>query len=316
MNEPKAISNWLASNYAFPDPPIVTLIRAYTNDVYLVQAAEQKFVLKIYRMGWRNKEEIGYEVEMLAYLDEKGLRVAKTIPASGGELVTALPTSNGERYAVLYEHAPGSKPAEPFSNELYFQFGRAVGRFHLLSSEFCSTRQRMPIDLAYLIDAPLAVVRPYLDQRSESWETLLRIANDVKTRIAAMAEQELDWGPIHFDATLDNLHRTDDGEIILFDFDSGGPGWRASDLQGWAVALPERHEHHQSFLRGYQTAKPLAPLDLQAAPWLTIAYEIWTMKVEIENRLAALGQEHINNYLSDQLGFLDWLYQYHLARED
>lgn len=313
MIETEEISKWLASKYALSPPPTVSIIRAYTNDVYLAQTHGQKYVLKIYREGWRTKDEIGYEVELLAYLDKNGLRVAKAVPAQGGELVQSVPTPHGERFAVLFEHAPGRKPVEPFTSELYFRFGRAVGRFHLLSGKFCSARQRSPIDLAYLIDAPLAVVRPYLDPQSERWETLLRIANDVKARISVMDQQGLNWGPIHFDATLDNLHVTDDGEIILFDFDSGGPGWRASDLQGWAAAMPERHAHHQSFLRGYQAANPLAALDLLAAPWLTIAYEIWSMKVEIENRLTAMGQEHVENYLSEQIGFLDRLYWHHLG---
>lgn len=314
MIETDAISKWLASSYAFSDSPAVSLIRSYTNDVYLIQTQAQKFVLKIYRKGWRTKDEIGYEVELLAFLDEKELRVAKSVPARDGEMVKSIHSPGGERYAVLFEYVPGEKPVEPFSNELYFQFGRAIGRFHLLSDDFCSTHQRKPIDLAYLIDAPLTVVQPYLDLRSERWESLMRIANDVKTWIMALAGQGLDWGPIHFDATLDNLHVNDGGEIILFDFDSGGPGWRASDLQGWAVAMPERHEHHKFFLRGYQTEKPLAALDLLAAPWLTIAYEIWTMKVETENRLAALGQERVESYLIEQIGFVTSLY-YHLVRE-
>ena len=314
MIETDAISNWLATNYALPEPILVSLIRSYTNDVYLVQSAEHKFVLKIYRLGWRNKAEIAYEVELLAYLDEKGLRVAKAVSARDGDLVKSIQTPGGVRLAVLFEHAPGKKPVAPFSNELYFAFGRAIGMFHRLSDEFCSVRQRKPMDLEYLIDMPLAVVRPYLNQRSGQWEKLLHLAHDVKARVTAMVEQGLDWGPIHFDATLDNLHVMDDGEIILFDFDSGGPGWRACDLQGWAVSMPERQEHYRFFLRGYQTAKPLSPLDLQAAPWLTIAYEIWTMKVEIENRLYATGQEHVENYLSEQIGYVERLYQYHLGR--
>ena len=99
----------------------------------------------------------------------------------------------------------------------------------------------------------------------------------------------LEWGPIHGDATLDNLHVTDDGQIILYDFDSGGPGWRASDLQGWAKNDTEYDGQMENVQEGYRSIRELKEVDLQAAPLLHLSWEIWGIKVDLEQRILKQG---------------------------
>src|SRR3712207_2655163 len=76
----------------------------------------------------------------------------------------------------------------------------------------------------------------------------------------------LSWGPIHGDATLDNVLITDDGHIGIYDFDQSGPGWRAYELQGvfyWAWES-ERPSFWTSLLEGYTSKLPLTDTDMAA----------------------------------------------------
>jgi Ser/Thr protein kinase RdoA (MazF antagonist) len=100
---------------------------------------------------------------------------------------------------------------------------------------------------------------------------------------------------------LDNLHITADGTIILYDFDSGGFGWRASDLQGWAIDHPDYAARWEAFHLGYTHARPLREVDLLAAPYLTLAWDIWALKVELERRVLAWGVERRAEFIHTQL---------------
>lgn len=133
---------------------------------------------------------------------------------------------------------------------------------------------------------------------------LLELAKLVKQRITAYAAAGLDWGPIHGDASLDNLHVLNDGSVILYDFDLAGSGWRAADLQGWAANHPEYQSRWDAFHQGYSRIRFLPEIDRVAAPYLTIAWDIWAIKIDLERRVIAQGAEEVQAYLGSQLDLL------------
>ncbi len=169
---------------------------------------------------------------------------------------------------------------------------------------FTSGYPRESINLEYLVDRPLRVILPLLANRHPDSAFFLRLANKIKNKISELSETGLDWGPIHGDATLDNLHTLEDKQVILYDFDSGGPGWRASDLQGWAVGHPEYQERYAAFLSGYRQVREIRDQEIEASWYLTLAWDIWGMKVDIENRVLDKGQDAIDRYLTDQI---EWI---------
>lgn len=86
-------------------------------------------------------------------------------------------------------------------------------------------------------------------------------------------EAELDWGVCHGDLSLDNLHVTDEGRIIIYDFDLAGLGWRAFDICGvyWWV-LQGQPEMWDAFLRAYTEIRALSDADVAAVPAFWGAY--------------------------------------------
>ena len=294
------LNSWLCTIYALDQPIQVQLLRSYTNDVYRVTTATGQCVLKVYGLDWRNEDDIQYEVALIHHLVNKGIRVANAISGKDGQKIYQLPTPKGEQYAVLFEYADGYKPQPPFSTDLYVAFGRAIGQMHNASDNFVTTYPRKMLDLTTIIDSPLKLALPLVKDEDERI-FLEKVAKTITDNMHRLIADGLDWGPIHGDATLDNLHVTDDNQIILYDFDSGGHGWRAADLQGWAYNNDEYAEKWAAFKQGYASMHELKPNDLEAARYLAVAWLIWGLQIDLGNRVLAQGEAKVADYLSMQI---------------
>ena len=115
----------------------------------------------------------------------------------------------------------------------------------------------------------------------------------MKAEILALARDSLDWGVIHADLTLDNLHVAEVGQMIVFyDFDDGGPGWRAQEFQGVYRAQQEQANGvWDAYRDGYMTVRELSANDLRAVPTFAVADQVWSMGVDAERRLPHLTAE-------------------------
>lgn len=297
------LGDWLAVHFGLPCPVACRLLRSYTNDVYEVTCRDERYALKVYGPGWRTASEIQYEIALLRHVSARGLAVANPLPGSDNAFVQQLPCSGAARCAVLFEWATGEKPQPPFGLPLYRAFGQAIGNLHELSKDFTTPHHRPPLDIAPILDAPVAQVLPLLEKPKDQ-AFLADLARRVRERLTVFAAHGLDWGPIHGDATLDNLHVTADQTIILYDFDSGGPGWRAADLQGWTWDDAEYRARGEAFHDGYTRIRPLKEVDLAAAPYLTLAWDLWGLKVDLDNHILSQGAERTRKYLTDRLAAL------------
>jgi Ser/Thr protein kinase RdoA (MazF antagonist) len=296
------LAQWLASRYDLPDIVACRLLRSYTNDVFLITTSSQWFVLKIYGRNWRTQPEIAFEIDLLRHLSAKGLAVASPVEGRNG-FIQPFQERDGESSTVLFEYAPGAKPQPPFTTELYAAFGRAIGAMHELSSDFATEHHRPVLDLEYLLDKPLAHILPLLSTAADR-TFLTNLGVQLKEKIAAFALQGLEWGVIHGDATLDNLHVTAEGKIILYDFDSGGYGWRAADLQGWAINKAEYRPRWEAFSAGYASVRPLHAVNVSAAPAFTLVWDIWGMEIDLHRRILGQGAEKVQEYLAEQMAVL------------
>lgn len=305
-----ATAEWVSKEY-FPNIPVkVEHLRSVTNDVYIVNLPKQRFILKVYGLGWRNESAIKWEVQLLDHLSSKNINLAKPIRASDGKAVKTISTRNEQRNAVLFEYVPGNKPQPPFTTDLYYTEGRAVGALHAASDDFTCNYQRPVLDLAYLVDAPIESAVSKLKESDR--EFLTEFGNHIKAKIMEANEQGLDWGPCHGDMTLDNLHVTDNNEIYFYDFDSGGMGWRASDIQGWAISEEDEKQKRNAFLRGYREVRDLSTNDEQAAIYLHAAWEIWGLSNDFTKRIATKDlvqkymTKHMNRLRSFELALKAW----------
>jgi Ser/Thr protein kinase RdoA (MazF antagonist) len=279
-----AVRTTLTKAYRFDRDLRCDLFLAGMNDTYLLTSNGKRHVARIYRAGWRSVDEISYEVQLLVHLQRQGVSVAAPVAASDGRYIHPLPASEGMRHLVVFEYATGISPSWTDAVHCY-RAGRLLASLHAASDSFVSPNARTPLDLEYLIDAPLAAIRPFLSRRPDEWAYLEGFAARLRGRIELVGP-ELEWGVCHGDfSSTGNFHVAPDGIITVFDFDLCGPGWRVSDLapiRRAAVGHKNRRIWRE-FLRGYTEMRPLSRADLAAVPLFYVLGRLWSMGMRAAN---------------------------------
>ncbi len=268
------ISIWVKENYPLEGEITSKLIRSYTNDVYLVENSSKKFILKLYPEIWRSKQEVLWEIDLINHLLKKGVLVSAPVKNLNNEIMETLEIDGNKFSAVLFKYAKGIKPERPFTPDLYYKFGKAAAKLHKESNNFTSSHSRPNIDLKYLIDDSLELVKNLVSK--EELTKLTNFGNKLKSKINSFTK--LDMGIVHGDLTLDNLHITKEGEITFYDFDSAGFGWRAMELQGWIALNPEHKANIGAYLKGYKEIRDIDENNFKAAPYFQAAEDLWLRK--------------------------------------
>jgi Ser/Thr protein kinase RdoA (MazF antagonist) len=163
---------------------------------------------------------------------------------------------------------------------------------------FVTDRPRFHLDREHLVEEPLRCLRPYAE-RLGMWADYVRMADDLRARLLRV-EGALECGLCHGDLHGHNVHQTEDHELTFFDFDCGGPGWRAYDLAvyRWAVSLHAKSlEPWEAFLRGYRSRRELKQADLDAVPVFVGLRTLWLAGLQARfapQRGAAWAEGHVD----------------------
>jgi Ser/Thr protein kinase RdoA (MazF antagonist) len=258
------------------------------NDAYRVEAANGSvYFLRVYRRGWRTREDALYELDVLVHLHRKGIPVAYPISKPDGSYLHDVDAPEGTRFAALFALARGrelSYGEDPAPTAR--AYGSAVAAMHNALDDFESTHRRFQIDLDHLIGRALSFIEPLLSRRTEDWTYLRRFARAVRLAIEELPASALERGVCHGD--LQGYHANVDvkGVLTFFDFDGGGFGYRAYDLAvfRWCARLQGQEDARwAAFLEGYRAVRPIGVLDVTAVPLFVCARHIWHMGVHAEN---------------------------------
>ena len=259
------------------------LLQAGLNDHYGLHTPQGDFVLRVYRHGWRTNDDVAWELDLLAHLDRARAPVAPAVPCRDGRLFTELIAPEGVRQAAVFERAPGVYThfgADVRHRASPARFpevsGRSMAVVHAACDSFVAPTPRFPLDLAHLVGQPLAAIaRIYTDRVHE----IAALEEQVDALRATMAPllAEATWGPCHGDMSGGNSTYWQ-GEVYHFDFDCGGPGWRAYDLGVffWSLSLNGHGDNvWLPFLHGYRAQHTLAEADLALVPAFAAARVLW-----------------------------------------
>jgi Ser/Thr protein kinase RdoA (MazF antagonist) len=210
--------------------------------------------------------------------------------------MTVLNAPEGERAAVLYAQAPGSKPQRPFTAGLYARFGHASAGLHAVLDTMVDTSGRPADDIETLVMRPGRVLRslfdPGADERCAIDMIVDRLAEEISRR-----SPDLDWGLCHGDLTLDNITVADDGSVTFFDFDLAALSWRARDPCGvyaYSRKDPEACDFWNAFLAGYRTVQPFTNADEGAVPLMYAAQQFWDLGHEASRWSRWSGQWRVS----------------------
>jgi len=276
----KALVPVLQREYGIEEIGDCRLERSYANDVYrLTTTRGARYYLKVYRRGWRSTSDIAWELRIQEHLIAGGVSIARPITRRDGLNMTVLGAPEGNRAAVLYAQAPGSKPQRPFTPELYTRFGHASAGLHAALDTLVNASGRPADDIETLVMAPGRAVRavfdPDTDERHAIDATVDRLADEISRQ-----SPDLDWGICHGDLTLDNITVAQDGSITFFDFDLAAMSWRARHPCGVYAAsrlIPHAGGFWDAFLSGYRTVRPFSTMDERAVPLMYAAQQFWDL---------------------------------------
>lgn len=254
----QALAAWVGERYACGGPVTCTLLRRGLNDTYRVTglASRDRAVLRVYRSAWRSPGEVEWELDFLEHLARGGCALSAPLPQTSGAQSGLLNAVEGPRVAALFEWVEG-RWLEPVPEDAA-TYGKAAARIHTAADTF-RAEGRFALDLDHLLTHPLTLIRPLLAEVPEVWAELEVVAHRTHAALTTLAPA-LEWGPCHGDLHEGNARLEADGTVRLFDFDCGGPGWRAYDVAvyGWSLfsssgkSAEEAGEAWRAFLAAYQ----------------------------------------------------------------
>jgi Ser/Thr protein kinase RdoA (MazF antagonist) len=296
---PDALLERVVQSYAIATAVDCRLLKRGLNDTYLLRTQSGPYVVRVYR-AWRSGEEIQYELDLLRHLSCRGVAVSVPIAARGDRLALSVTAPEGIRYLALFTYADGSRASWTDPEDAY-RMGSAAAAIHAASDDFTSASSRTPLDLGYLIDAPLVAIRPFFANRPADWPYLEQFGDRLRNLAMRFVAEGLDWGVCHGDFGPKNIHRGSDGRLTTFDFDLCGPGWRAFDLglMQW-VAMDHKEEAlWEAFLTGYTEIRPLSAADFAAVPVFHAAAHLSSLGLFAEN-IGDWGAADMNDWLFDR----------------
>lgn len=279
-----ALLERIADAYSIGTPVSCHLVHARSNDTYLITTEDDAFLARVYGAHWRSLPEISYEVDLLRHLGERGVSVSLPIGGRDGVVARALPAPEGTRYLVMFTCAPGG-PITWDEQEHCRLAGMSAAALHAASDDFRSPHARFRLDLEYLIDAPLAALRPFLRHRPDDLREVEALASWLHARATEAIDSGLDWGVCHGDLGNGNVHVAADGGITLADFDLAAPGWRAYDFVAaqWLASYEGRAPIWDAFVRGYREHRCFADADLDAVRIFHGMSRLWTVGLGARN---------------------------------
>jgi len=254
------------------------------NDTYQLKCDDDTYSLRIYRVGLRTLDAIEFELAALTHLHKRGLSVAHPLAKRDGSFITALQAPEGIRYAIVTSFAHGDKPDyDDLVNA--GMYGQAVAQLHNLSDDFVTDHNRPILDLEYLLDTSMDIVRPFVTKGSDEIEYLNKIAEELRQRVIAMDDEKLDVGFCHGDCHGHNVHKHDD-VLTHYDFDCCGLGLRVFDLATfkWGSAgHKEFDKHWNAFLTAYKDEREIGEADLSLIDTFVSIRHIWWMSLRCGN---------------------------------
>ncbi|HSF63769.1 MAG TPA: phosphotransferase [Paracoccaceae bacterium] len=251
---------------------VTRLIDARENAVYEVALANgARAALRLHRTGYQGDTAIRAELDWTAALADRGLPVPRPLPHRDGDVLLRLPSGRFASAISWIDGAPLGRAGQPLPGTPAEQADRhrALGR--LMAAVHAATD-------AIAMPAPwprpdwgvegLTGEAPFWGR---FWEhpaltppqaaRLRAVRQALRDRLAALAAQGADQGPIHADVLRENV-LVNGRSLSLIDFDDSGTGFRLYDL-GTVLSQnlyePAYPAIRAALVEGYAETRPADP---------------------------------------------------------
>lgn len=257
------IAEQLKGYYNLDDPECRAL-NTFANYAIEVTSPSGHFALKIYNPASRVAMEVQWEIDLTLHLIKNGAPVANPIAGKNGSYLQTFVANDQDLTAVLFEWAAGEKPKPELTT--YTLIGNAAAHIHNAADTFTSELSREAYDTHELIDDQIRRMKTPLE-KSGQYQRVFDLSERMRRIIT---NPNLDYGIIHNDLTLDNVH-LNGNTLTVFDLDSAAESWRAAEP--WGV-LRASEDRFRAWLEGYRSIRDFSKDDEKAVAAFGIVEDI------------------------------------------
>ncbi|AOR79550.1 aminoglycoside phosphotransferase (plasmid) [Novosphingobium resinovorum] len=269
---PDFIVREVARRYALKGDLTCFLLYRGMNDVYLVQDAEAKYALRVWRKTYRDVDDVSYELDFLDYLRRAGFPASVGVPQHDGKLYFKVLSPEGERALALYDWAPGVKFGDRLSEETAFRIGAAMAEMHLhgdaWAKEQAGKDHTFSTETAKDYNICMPALIDFVYDRPDDLRDYPIIAANLDKRLDEYAASgKVPLGVCHRDFHPSNVHVAEDGQITLLDFDAAGEDFLMQDVQNFVwgnLFYGFDPKIGEAFEAGYESVRPFTPEERDA----------------------------------------------------
>lgn len=258
------------------------------NDTYQIRCANARYFMRVFRCDAFPREANEFEAEALNYLHEQGFPVAYPIARKSGGYITEIAAPEGTRFILVSAVAKGAIPDyNSLGNSRLV--GASLAQMHLASNGFETSHKRNHLDLQWLLEDSMTVIRDHIAHHSDVLSIVEQMAVDARSAVQAVPKESLNYGICHGDFHGGNLH-VHKGKVTHYDFEECAYGYRVYDLATfkWDLGLDERHtKRWPIFLEGYESIRPLSESERSLVDTFVILRELAE---------TAYGIQHVNDF--------------------
>lgn len=278
---------FLQEKYALSKDTKCQIIKAGINDTYLVTDHADKYVFRVYSLGWRTKTEIEEEIKLLLQLKENGIAVSYPLPDKKNNYIQTLNAPEGDRFAVLYTFAAGEKQ-HIISKETHFQIGQLIARLH--KNTIHQRLNRIDYTPEVILLDSLNKVSAFLSNDTKEMNFMKSAQSYLLKEFETTDTSQIRQGIVHLDIWFDNLNITTDNHVTIFDFDFCGNGWLCLDVAYYILQLHNIEKYEAKdyqpkvdhFLKGYESVTPLSAEEKRLIPMLGVSLYFFYLGVQCQ----------------------------------
>lgn len=167
-----ALITTVLCEYPISKPHSCKLYKRGLNDTYLVTTERENYILRVYRRGWRNKEEIDFELELLAFLHEQKQPVAYPIARNEGTFTTEILAPEGVRYVAVFTYAPGHVVNHNLDAKQSYILGEVLANIHQALDKLKNNFNRPALNNEYLLDWSMKGITSLYQHRKHDIDSL------------------------------------------------------------------------------------------------------------------------------------------------
>jgi len=239
---------------------VMNHFRISANAVYPFAGENGVHYLRFAPNSEKCKMHIQAELDFLQYLNKNGYAATKPVPSKSGLLLVEAPTPWGTYYAAAFEAAPGKQiTALPYSGELFYGYGQALARLHLLSQEYAPADEYRRPDWRGRMDWIDHTLSQYPANPAALKEAIL-----LRRFFETLPVTTSNYGLVHYDFELDNVfYDPQTRQYTPIDFDDSFYSWFLVDIEQAVDSIQDELDPETApnaidhFLAGYRSIKDI-----------------------------------------------------------